>query len=53
MLVMRTSASILGLRNGLADGNVMVGLMVAYFVGTALTTVRPASPWTGRVNGIT
>ena len=50
MLVMDASASIMGLRNGLADGNVMAGLMTAYFVGTALTTVRPASPWTRRIN---
>ena len=50
MLVMGTSASILGLRNGLTDGNVMAGPMTAYFVGTALTTVRPASPWTRRIN---
>ena len=50
MLVMDTSAPILGLRNGPTDGNVMAGLMTAYFVGTALTTVRPASPWTRRIN---
>src|SRR6266545_1710257 len=50
MLVMGTSASILGLRNGLTDGNVMAALMTAYFVGTALTTVRPASPRTRRIN---
>jgi hypothetical protein len=50
MLVMGTSASILGLRHGPTDGNVMAGLMTAYFVGTALTTVRPASPWTRRIN---
>jgi hypothetical protein len=50
MLVMGASASILGFRNGLADGNVMGGLMTAYFVGTALTTVRPGSRWTGRIN---
>lgn len=49
-LVMGISASILGLRNGLTDGNVMAGLMTAYFVGTALTTVRPASPWTRRID---
>jgi uncharacterized membrane protein len=52
MLVMGFSASILGLRNGLTDGNVMVGLMTAYFVGTALTTVRPVSPWTRRINAV-
>jgi uncharacterized membrane protein len=52
MLVMGFSASILGLRNGPTDGNVMVGLMTAYFVGTALTTVRPVSPWTRRINAV-
>ncbi len=50
MLVMGTTASILGLRHGLTDGNVMAAFMTAYFVGTALTTVRPASPWTRRIN---
>jgi hypothetical protein len=50
MLVMGASAPILGLRHGLTDGNVMGGLMTAYFVGTALTTVRPAAPWTRRIN---
>jgi uncharacterized membrane protein len=50
MLTMGTSGSILALPNGLTDGNVMAGLMTAYFVGTALTTVRAASPWTGRIN---
>ncbi|HEX8673831.1 MAG TPA: DUF2306 domain-containing protein, partial [Longimicrobium sp.] len=51
MLVMGFSAALLGLRNGPTDGNVMAGLMTAYFVGTALTTVRPPSPWTRRING--
>ena len=50
MLVMGTSASILAFRKGLADGNVIAGVMTAYFVGTALTTVRPASSWTRRIN---
>jgi hypothetical protein len=50
MLVMGTSASLLALRKGSLDGNVMAGAIVAYFVGTALTTVRPASPWTRRIN---
>jgi hypothetical protein len=40
----------MALRNGVTDGNVIGGLMTAYFVGTALTTVRPASPWTRRIN---
>ena len=48
MLVMGFSASILGFRNSPTDGNVLVGLMTAYFVGTAWTTVRPASRWTRR-----
>ena len=42
MLVLGVSASILG--------NVGGGLMTVYFVGTALTTVRPPSPWTRRIN---
>jgi hypothetical protein len=50
MLVMGTSASILALRKTPIDPNVFGGLMVAYFVITALTTVRPVSPWTRRIN---
>ena len=42
MLVMGISAAILG--------NVGGGLMTVYFVVTALTTVRPVSPWTRRIN---
>jgi uncharacterized membrane protein len=42
MLVMGSSAAILG--------NVGGGLLTAYFVITALTTVRPASRWTRAVN---
>jgi hypothetical protein len=52
MLVMGTTASILGLRNGALDGNVVAGVMTAYFVGTAWTTVRPASPWSRRINAV-
>jgi len=50
MLVMGFSGSILALRNGPADGNLAAGLTIAYFVGTALTTVRPVSPWTRRIH---
>jgi hypothetical protein len=50
MLVMGTSASILSLRKGVIDGNVMASFIIAYFVGTALTTVRPESRWTRRIN---
>jgi hypothetical protein len=50
MLVMGISGSILGFRSSPPDGNVMAGLMTVYFVGTALTTVRPSSPWSSRIN---
>jgi predicted membrane protein DUF2306 len=50
MLVMGISASILAFRKSPSDGNVLAGFMTAYFVGTALTTVRPVSPWTRRIN---
>jgi uncharacterized membrane protein len=47
MLVMGTTASILGLlKKGPTDGNVFAAFMVGYFVGTALTTVRPVARWT-------
>lgn len=42
MLVMAITAAILG--------NVGGGLMTVYFVVTALTTVRPVSPWTRGIN---
>jgi hypothetical protein len=42
MLVMGISAAFLG--------NVGGGLMAVYFVITALTTVRPVSPWTRGIN---
>jgi hypothetical protein len=50
MLVMGVSASILSLLKGRAGGNVLAGVLTAYFVGTALTTVRPISSWTRRLN---
>jgi len=50
MLVMGTTASILGFRKSPTDGNVFAAFMTVYFVGTALTTVRPVSPWTRRFN---
>ena len=52
MLVMGVSASILSLLKGRADGNVLAGVLTAYFVGTALTTVRPVSSWTRRINAV-
>ena len=48
MVVMGTTASILALRNGPTDPNLFAALMTGYFVGTALTTVRPVSRWTRR-----
>jgi uncharacterized membrane protein len=52
MLVMAASAALLGLLNGKAAGNVLAAVLTAYFVGTALTTVRPPSSWTRRINGV-
>ena len=52
MLVMGVSASALGFRISPTDGNVVAGVLAIYFVGTALTTVRPVSPWTGRINAV-
>src|SRR5436305_774802 len=50
MLVMGTGASILGFRKSPPAGNVSAGFMVAYFVGPALTPVRPVSSWPRRIN---
>ncbi|HEV7667890.1 MAG TPA: DUF2306 domain-containing protein [Thermoanaerobaculia bacterium] len=50
MLVMGISATILEFLKTPNWTNVLVALMTAYFVGTALTTVRPPSPWTRRIN---
>jgi len=49
MLVMAATAAMIGLRRSATDPNVFAGVMVVYFVGTALTTVRPAR-WTRWVN---
>jgi uncharacterized membrane protein len=43
MLVMAGSASVLGFFKGPTDPNVFAGILTAYFVGTALTAVRPVS----------
>lgn len=50
MLVMGFTASMLGFRKSPTDPNVFAGVMVAYFVGTALTTVRPVTSWTRGIN---
>jgi hypothetical protein len=46
MLVLGTTAALLGFRKSPTDGNVFGGLMTVYFVVTALTAVRPVSSWT-------
>ena len=50
MLVMGATASIIGFRKSLTDPNIGAGFLTAYFVVTALTTVRPVSSWTRRIN---
>ena len=50
MLVMGVTASILGFLKSPTDPNVFAGFMTVYFVVTALTTVRPVSPWTRGIN---
>ena len=50
MIVMGFTASILGFLKSPTDGNVFAGFMTLYFVGTALTTVRPATSWTRGFN---
>jgi uncharacterized membrane protein len=52
MLTMGISGSILALRQSLTNANVLGGFMSAYFVITALTTVRPVSAWTRRLNSV-
>ena len=49
MVTMGISASILALRNGF-NANFLGGFTSAYFVITALTTVRPATGWSRRLN---
>ena len=49
MLTMGISGSILALRQGFSP-NTLGGLTSVYFVTTALTTVRPDSSWTRRLN---
>ena len=52
MLVMGVSASILSILKGRDNGNVFAGVLTAYFVGTALTTVRPVSSRTRLINAV-
>jgi uncharacterized membrane protein len=50
MLTMGSSGSVLALRQSLTNGNVLGGFMSAYFVVTALTTVRPVTVWSRRLD---
>lgn len=50
MLVMGATASILEFVRSAAATNLVPALMSVYFVGTALTTVRPVSKWTAAIN---
>src|SRR5688500_13391814 len=50
MLVMGTSASIVAFLESPSDPNVIAGIAPLYFVVTALTTVRPVSSSTRRIN---
>jgi hypothetical protein len=53
MLVMGITASILGFLKSPNDPNVTAGVTIAYFVGTALMTVRPVSRWTRGIHVVT
>jgi hypothetical protein len=50
MVVMGVTASILEFRRSSSVTNLFAAFMTVYFVGTALTTVRPASRWTRVIN---
>ena len=50
MIVMGVTASILEFIQSAAVANVVAAILSLYFVGTALTTVRPPSRWTRVVN---
>ena len=50
MIVMGVGASLLAFRKSVTDPNVLGGFLTVYFVGTAPTTVRPASSWLRRFN---
>lgn len=49
MLAMGFSGSLLAARHSLTNPNALGGLMSAYFVITAFTTVRPPSAWNRRL----
>jgi hypothetical protein len=49
---MGISGSILALHKSLTNASVLGGFTAAYFVITGLTTVRPVSAWTRRLNSV-
>ena len=50
MVVMGVTASILEFLQSAAATNLVAAILSMYFVGTAVTTVRPASRWTRAIN---
>src|SRR5215208_279563 len=50
MLVMGVTASILEFFRSSVPTNMIAAILTLYFVGTALTTVRPATRWTRAIN---
>lgn len=50
MLVMGITASLLEFLQGAGVANLVAAVLSIYFVGTALTTVRPPSRWTRVIN---
>jgi uncharacterized membrane protein len=50
MLVMGTTASLLEFVRSAGVANMVAAILSIYFVGTALTTVRPPSRWTRAIN---
>ena len=52
MVTMGLSGSALALQKSVTDPNVTGGFLSAYFVITALTTVRPVSAWTRWANAV-
>jgi len=52
MLVMGLTAAAIGFARSPTDPNVFAGVLTAYFVLTAVTTVRPASTASRAVNGL-
>lgn len=50
MVVMGTTASLLEFFQGAGAANLVAAILSIYFVGTALTTVRPPSRWTRAIN---